>query len=68
MSVFWFYWIHLVVAFSIHWSGSPYTSKSEAMVFNWKRVACPLWVRDELLLQVKEFKYLWVSFTCWARG
>lgn len=34
------------------------TSKSEAMVFIWKRVDCPLEV--ELLSQVQEFKYVGV--------
>ncbi|KAI3351356.1 hypothetical protein L3Q82_005899 [Scortum barcoo] len=34
------------------------TSKSEAMVLNRKRVACPLWVGGEVLPQVEEFKYL----------
>ncbi|KAI3357012.1 hypothetical protein L3Q82_003647 [Scortum barcoo] len=42
------------------------TSKSEAMVLDRKRVACPLrmWVeRSCLKPQVKEFKYLGVLFT-----
>ena len=38
------------------------TSKSEAMVLNWKKVACSLWVGGELLPQVEEFKYLGVLF------
>ncbi|KAI3359764.1 hypothetical protein L3Q82_014135, partial [Scortum barcoo] len=39
------------------------TSKSEAMVLNRKRVACPLQVCGEVLPQVEEFKYLGVLFT-----
>ncbi|KAI3370427.1 hypothetical protein L3Q82_025187 [Scortum barcoo] len=39
------------------------TSKSEAMVLDRKRVACPLRVGGEVLPQVEEFKYLWVLFT-----
>ncbi|KAI3364575.1 hypothetical protein L3Q82_011365 [Scortum barcoo] len=35
------------------------TSKSEAMVLDRKRVACPLRVGGEVLPQVEEFKYLW---------
>ncbi|KAI3377613.1 hypothetical protein L3Q82_008772 [Scortum barcoo] len=37
------------------------TSKSEAMVLDRKRVACPLRVGGEVLPQVEEFKYLQVS-------
>ncbi|KAI3365299.1 hypothetical protein L3Q82_010392 [Scortum barcoo] len=33
------------------------TSKSEAMVLDRKRVACPLWVGGEVLPQEEEFKY-----------
>ncbi|KAI3357457.1 hypothetical protein L3Q82_015500, partial [Scortum barcoo] len=39
------------------------TSKSEAMVLDRKRVACPLWVGGEVQPQVEEFKYLGVLFT-----
>ena len=39
------------------------TSKSESMVLNRKRVKCTLRVRDEILPQVEEFKYLGVLFT-----
>ncbi|KAI3363429.1 hypothetical protein L3Q82_011573, partial [Scortum barcoo] len=39
------------------------TSKSEAMVLDQKRVACPLRVGGEILPQVEEFKYLGVLFT-----
>ncbi|KAK3524458.1 hypothetical protein QTP70_029309 [Hemibagrus guttatus] len=39
------------------------TSKSEAMVLNWKKVACTLQVGVEVLPQVEEFKYLGVLFT-----
>ncbi|KAK0133573.1 putative uncharacterized transposon-derived protein F52C9.6 [Merluccius polli] len=39
------------------------TSKSESMVFNWKRVECTLRVGDEILPQVEEFKYLGVLLT-----
>ncbi|KAI3377927.1 hypothetical protein L3Q82_009055 [Scortum barcoo] len=39
------------------------TSKSEAMVLDRKRVACPLQVSGEVLPQVEEFKYLGVLFT-----
>ena len=34
------------------------TSKSEAMVFDRKKVACSHWVGEEFLPQVEEFKYL----------
>ncbi len=37
-------------------------SKSETMDLSRKRVDCPLWVREELLPQVEEFKYLGVLF------
>ena len=43
------------------------TSKSEAMVFSRKRVACPLQVGGECLPQVEEFKYLGVLFTSEGR-
>ena len=39
------------------------TSKSKAMILCWKKVDCSLWVGNELLPQVKEFKYLRVLFT-----
>ncbi|KAK3515201.1 hypothetical protein QTP70_010606 [Hemibagrus guttatus] len=39
------------------------TSKSEAMVLDRKKVACPLQVGGEFLPQVEEFKYLGVLFT-----
>ncbi|KAI3370691.1 hypothetical protein L3Q82_007248 [Scortum barcoo] len=39
------------------------TSKSEAMVLDRKRVACPLRVGGEVLPQVEVFKYLGVLFT-----
>ncbi|KAI3361294.1 hypothetical protein L3Q82_013482 [Scortum barcoo] len=39
------------------------SSKSEAMVLDRKRVACPLRVGGEVLPQVEEFKYLGVLFT-----
>ncbi|KAI3376588.1 hypothetical protein L3Q82_016470 [Scortum barcoo] len=39
------------------------TSKSEAMVLDRKRVACPLRVGGEVLPQVEEFKYLGILFT-----
>ncbi|TWW54336.1 hypothetical protein D4764_06G0008300 [Takifugu flavidus] len=39
------------------------TSKSEAMVLNRKKVECLLRVKEEILPQVEEFKYLWVLFT-----
>ncbi|KAI3357129.1 hypothetical protein L3Q82_015603 [Scortum barcoo] len=38
------------------------TSKSEAMILDRKRVACPLRVGGEVLPQVEEFKYLGVLF------
>ncbi|KAK3522957.1 hypothetical protein QTP86_010312 [Hemibagrus guttatus] len=38
------------------------TSKSEAMVLDWKKVACTLQVGGEVLPQVEEFKYLGVLF------
>ena len=43
------------------------TSKSEAMVLDRKRVACPLRVGGESLPQVEEFKYLGVLFTSEGR-
>ncbi|KAI3375630.1 hypothetical protein L3Q82_003944 [Scortum barcoo] len=59
--------------FSMYWSGFAAeceaagmrisTSKSEAMVLDRKRVACPLQVGGEVLPQVEEFKYLGVLFT-----
>ncbi|TWW73573.1 hypothetical protein D4764_15G0009670, partial [Takifugu flavidus] len=39
------------------------TSKSEAMVLNRKKVECLLRVKEEILPQVEEFKYLRVLFT-----
>ncbi|KAI3369502.1 hypothetical protein L3Q82_007717 [Scortum barcoo] len=57
-----------VWTFSVCWSGLQpsvkaagmriSTSKSEAMVLDRKRVACPLRVGGEVLPQVEEFKYL----------
>jgi len=38
------------------------TSKSENMVLSRKRLECPLWVGNEILPQVEEFKYLGVLF------
>uniref|UniRef100_A0A8C6KN79 Kinesin-like protein n=1 Tax=Nothobranchius furzeri TaxID=105023 RepID=A0A8C6KN79_NOTFU len=55
-------------------SGRPKTgrrissSKSEYMVESRKRVECLLRVRDEVLHQVEEFKYLWVLFTGEGEG
>ncbi|TWW59948.1 hypothetical protein D4764_05G0000380 [Takifugu flavidus] len=43
------------------------TSKSEAMVPNWKKVECLLRVKEEILPQVEEFKYLGVLFTSEGR-
>ncbi|KAK3519732.1 hypothetical protein QTP70_003707 [Hemibagrus guttatus] len=43
------------------------TSKSEAMVLDWKKVACILQVGGEVLPQVEEFKYLGVLFTSEGR-
>ncbi len=37
------------------------------MVLSRKRVECPLWVGDEILPQVEEFKYLGVLFTSEGR-
>jgi len=34
------------------------SSKYKAMVFNWKKRECSLWVRDESLPQAEEFKCL----------
>ncbi|KAI3363659.1 hypothetical protein L3Q82_001288 [Scortum barcoo] len=63
-------WLHQTRTFSMYWSGLQpkceaagmriSTSKSEAMVLDWKRVACPLQVGGEVLPQVEEFKYLGV--------
>ncbi|TWW56724.1 hypothetical protein D4764_08G0007110 [Takifugu flavidus] len=43
------------------------TSKSEAMVLSWKKVECLLRVKEEILPQVEEFKYLGVLFTSEGR-
>ncbi|TWW77405.1 hypothetical protein D4764_12G0007950 [Takifugu flavidus] len=43
------------------------TSKSEAMVLNRKEVGCLLQVKEEILPQVEEFKYLRVLFTSEGR-
>ena len=43
------------------------TSESEAMVLDWKKVACSLRVGGEFLSQVEEFKYLGVLFTSEGR-
>ncbi|KAK3512519.1 hypothetical protein QTP70_015647, partial [Hemibagrus guttatus] len=43
------------------------TSKSEAMVLDWKKVACTLQVGGEVLPQMEEFKYLGVLFTSEGR-
>ncbi|KAK3563105.1 hypothetical protein QTP86_016341, partial [Hemibagrus guttatus] len=43
------------------------TSKSEAMVLDWKKVACTLQVGREVLPQVEEFKYLGDLFTSEGR-
>ncbi|TWW77246.1 hypothetical protein D4764_12G0006360 [Takifugu flavidus] len=39
------------------------TSKSESMVLARKKVECLLWVGEEVLPQVEEFKYLGILFT-----
>ena len=39
------------------------TSKSKAMVLDWKKVACSLQVGGKLLPRVQKFKYLGVLFT-----
>lgn len=41
------------------------TYKSQAMILSQKRVKASLWLWDEFLLQVEEFKYLWAL---WGRG
>ncbi|KAI3358259.1 hypothetical protein L3Q82_003257 [Scortum barcoo] len=66
-------WLHQARTFSVYWrrfaaeceaAGMRIsTSKSEAMVLDRKRVACPLQVGGEVLPQVEEFKYLGVLFT-----
>ncbi|KAI3364636.1 hypothetical protein L3Q82_011416 [Scortum barcoo] len=66
-------WLHQARTFSVYWGGLQQkceaagmrisTSKSEAMVLDRKRVACPLRVGGEVLPQVEEFKYLGVLFT-----
>ncbi|KAK3530893.1 hypothetical protein QTP70_004413 [Hemibagrus guttatus] len=43
------------------------TSKSEAMVLDWKKVACTLQVGGEFLPQVEEFKYFGFLFTSEGR-
>ena len=42
-------------------------SKSYSMVLNRKRVECTVRVRDEILPQVEQFKYLRVLFTSEGR-
>lgn len=48
-----------------------YCWKCEAMILNQKRVECTFWVREELLSQVEEIKYLGILFTSvrqkWSR-
>jgi len=39
------------------------SSKSKAMVLNWKKMKCSLHIRNESLPQAEEFKYLEVLFT-----
>lgn len=39
------------------------TSNSDAMVLSRKRVVCPLWVCEEFLPQVEEFKQLSILFS-----
>ncbi|KAI3369206.1 hypothetical protein L3Q82_007445 [Scortum barcoo] len=66
-------WLHQARTFSVCWKRFAAeceaagmrisTSKSEAMVLDRKRVACPLRVGGEVLPQVEEFKYLGVLFT-----
>lgn len=36
------------------------SSKSKIIVLNWKRVECPVPVKDELLPKVEKFKYFLV--------
>ncbi|KAI3365768.1 hypothetical protein L3Q82_000703 [Scortum barcoo] len=65
-------WLHQTRTFSMYWERFAAeceaagmrisTSKSKAMVLDWKRVACPLQVGGEVLPQVEEFKYLGVLF------
>lgn len=56
-------WFHWTWTYSMHWSGMRIsTSKSEAMVLNWKKVVCLLRVGGESLPQVEELKYLGVLF------
>ncbi|TWW54834.1 hypothetical protein D4764_0259720, partial [Takifugu flavidus] len=43
------------------------TSRSEAMVLARKKVECLLWVGEEVLPQVEEFKYLGILFTSEGR-
>ncbi|KAK3540766.1 hypothetical protein QTP86_001598 [Hemibagrus guttatus] len=43
------------------------TSNSEAMVLDRKKLACPLQVEGDFLLQGEEFMYLWVLFTSEGR-
>lgn len=39
------------------------TTKTEAVVLDWKKVVFLLWVDGKLLLQVEDFQYLGVLFT-----
>lgn len=38
------------------------------MVLSQKRMKCPIYIRDELLPQVEEFRYVRVLFTSEQRG
>ena len=67
----WSCWCHQMGIFSSHWSSSQLTevagltirtSKSETMVFSWRRADCPLGGGSETLPQVEGFKYPGVLF------
>ncbi|KAK3526284.1 hypothetical protein QTP70_022683 [Hemibagrus guttatus] len=68
-------WLLQAWTYSMHWGVLQCeaagirvsTSKSEAMVLDWKKVACTLQVGGEFLPQVEELKYLWVLFTSEGR-
>ncbi|TWW59288.1 hypothetical protein D4764_06G0008180 [Takifugu flavidus] len=62
----WSCWRHRPMTSNYHWMKIS-TSKSEAMVLNRKKVECLLRVKEEILPQVKEFKYLGVLFTSEGR-
>ncbi|TWW77650.1 hypothetical protein D4764_12G0010400 [Takifugu flavidus] len=68
LQMMWSCWRHWPVTSNDRWIGSPPSVKgSKAMVLNRKKVDCLLRVKEEILPQVEEFKYLGVLFTSEGR-